>query len=260
MWVNHTISTQLRFDSVIDPLAQTGGYHWSHIANLASILKRGLLSRNSVIEQGLKFSDPSIQTIQTRRSTLEVYIGGSAIHDYANLLWHPRNAGTFRVIKENGIGNVVIAEYDAAVQNLPGTVATHRWAPDVLPYRLPSQGQILGERKLHSDMYSERFPGWDLRSWYSDETDEFGNRIKNSLKSSFLQAELLIPKQIPSDYISRLYVGTEEAAHDVLAILRRAADSGWIPHSIAIIVCEDLFFTYRPGASYFKPSASNKTE
>jgi len=252
MWVQHNIVLQERFVQSVDPLAETGGYHWAHFDNLASILKNNLLSRNEVVRQQLRFTDPSIATVQDRRSSTEVFIGGPTLHDYANLLWHPRNKGTYKVIQDHH-ESIVICDYRVEVLDLPGAIATSMWAPAVLPYRLPSEGFIPDVRERHTNYYESHFQGWDMVYWTNEEQDEFGNHASNKHKSYFLQAEVLVPTQIPSDLIGRIFVPTEDAGQRVLALLNQLATTGWIPHPITIVVCPSLFFAkFRPSLAFGK--------
>lgn len=253
MWVQHKLVYQERFVQSVDPLADTGGYHWGLFVNLESILKNNLLSRNEVVRRQLRFADPSIATVQDRRSSTEALAGGPKLHDYANLLWHPRNKGLYRVIQENHESNVIVCEYRVEALELPGAIATSMWAPAVLPYRLPSEGFIPDVRERHRNYYESHFQGWNMMYWTNEEQDEFGSHSSNKWKSYFLQAEVLIPTQIPSGLISKIFVANEDAGQRVLALLNQLAITGWIPHPITIVVCPSLFFGKpRPGLAFGK--------
>lgn len=66
-------------------------YNITHIDNLHSILRKGILSHNRVNKLGLdceKIWDSSVQKIRESKRVPS----GNKLHDYANLYFNPRNA------------------------------------------------------------------------------------------------------------------------------------------------------------------------
>ena len=75
---------------IINNIPYDGFYHLTHISNLKSILKHGILSRNILIEQGIILKDISNSDIQNKRMRPEA-IYGRMIHDYVPLYINPKN-------------------------------------------------------------------------------------------------------------------------------------------------------------------------
>jgi hypothetical protein len=235
------------FHQPVDPLAMTGGYHWGSISNVASILLHGLLSHNEVHSRGLVHLDLSQSEVQARRLNLALYRGGPPLHEFANLCWHPRNAALFRVVKNSNPDQLVVTEYSMQVLALPGTRAIPQHAASgVLPFSQAHYGQVGWARQSHQTLIEQNFPEWDLRSWQGGGVDMWGEPTNtNALKKSLLQAEVLVPHQIPSEYITRFWVRSPLVPELLNAQLVIAAEQGWKPRPISMVVCPDLFFQAR---------------
>ena len=235
---------QQRFTQSRDPLAVVGGYHWGPIANLASILQLGLLSHNEVHKQNLSHVDLSQAEVQSRRANLSLYRGGPPLHDYANLSWHPRNAALLRVVSNADSIGLVVTEFGPEVLSIPGARAVPQHAVSgVLPYANASLGQIWWARQRHLELIQANFPDWDLNSWRGGGVDMWGEPTDtNALKKSLLQAEVLLPARISSEYIRRFYVKSPAAVQLVLAAVATATAASWTPRPIPIVVCGHLFF------------------
>lgn len=235
------------FHQPIDPLTETGGYHWGPIENLASILLHGLLSHNEVHSRGLAHIDLSQSEVQARRANLSLYRGGPSLHQFANLSWHPRNAALFRVVKKNNSNQLLVTEYSNLILQFPNTRAVPEHAVSgLIPYRRANHGQVWWARQTHRAMIQQHFPDWDLRSWQGSGVDMWGEPTNtNALKKSLLQAEVLVPRQIPSRYISRFWIRSSSAAEPLRAQLAQAVEQGWEMRAIPIVVCPDLFFQAR---------------
>jgi hypothetical protein len=233
-----------RFVHLNDPLETVGGYHWGPIDNLASILKFGLLSHNEVRKQNLPHVDLSQAEVQNKRAVLSLYRGGPPLHDYANLSWHPRNAALYKVVMSLTAIDLVVTEFGPEIFQLPQIRAVPQHAVSgVLPYAHSSHGQLWWARQQHLDLIQSNFPDWDLDSWRGDGVDMWGQpTYTNALKKSLLQAEVLVPERIGSEFIQRFYVKSPEAAQLVLAAVATATAGGWTPRTIPIVVCGHLFF------------------
>lgn len=70
-------------------------YHMTHIQNLASILKNGLLAKSALVRNGVAIVDISDSAVQARRDRIEpVY--KRCIHEYVPFYLSPRNPMLFR--------------------------------------------------------------------------------------------------------------------------------------------------------------------
>jgi hypothetical protein len=235
------------FHQPVDPLAETGGSHWGSLSNVASILLHGLLSHKEVHSRGLTHVDLSHSEVQLRRSHLALYRGGPSLHEFANLSWHPRNAALFLVVKTSNPDQLVVTEYSRQVLALPRTRAIPQHAASgVLPYSQAHYGQVGWARQSHQKLIEQNFPEWDLRSWQGSGVDMWGEPTNtNALKKSLLQAEVLVPHRIPSEYITRFWVRSPLVPELLKGQLVIAAEQGWKPRPISMVVCPDLFFQAR---------------
>lgn len=74
-------------------------YHFTHIDNLESILKHGLLSKNEKIKIGLIHRDISYEEIQERRFSTKVTCGNcGCVHDYVPFYFCRRSPMLFAVV------------------------------------------------------------------------------------------------------------------------------------------------------------------
>lgn len=240
------ITEQSRFSQSDDPLDSVGGYHWGATANLSSILLLGLLSHNQVHARQIEHVDLSLAEVQNKRAGLTLYRGGPPLHDYANLCWHPRNPALLKVVTAPSVDRdkLVVLEFGVGVLGLPNVraVAKHA-ASGVLPYRNAHHGQVWWAREQHRQAIQESFPEWDLDSWRGGGVDMWGEPTDtNKLKMNLLQAEVLVPNSIPSRFVERVWVRSNEAALLVQAQIDQAVAAGWPSRVIPIVVCGHLFF------------------
>ena len=67
-------------------------YHMTHLENLESILQNGLLSTNEKDRLGIDHKNIANQSIQTRRSVMNVACGPEGtVHDYVPFYFAPRS-------------------------------------------------------------------------------------------------------------------------------------------------------------------------
>lgn len=71
-------------------------YHMTHISNLASIIKYGLLSHNVAHRLNLIQSDISDPDVQSIRASLKDKIYNRSLHEYVPLYFSPRNPMLYR--------------------------------------------------------------------------------------------------------------------------------------------------------------------
>jgi ssDNA thymidine ADP-ribosyltransferase, DarT len=161
------------------------------IENLASILKRGILSHNRA--ERIRHSSVASEDVQRwrRRKRLP---GGLPLHDYANLYFHARNAMMSYLLYGPGQHHqdLVVLRVFPEVLDLPNTVVTdgNSAAPATRFYPSPE-----GLRQLDAKLIF-------ARSW----TDEKGWAIPEAKRARM--AEVLVPNLVPSRYIRGCYVDT----------------------------------------------------
>lgn len=62
-------------------------FHITHVCNVPSIMKDGLLSHNLVVQRGISYKDISNAGVQQKRSCRRVH--GRGLHDYVPMFANP---------------------------------------------------------------------------------------------------------------------------------------------------------------------------
>lgn len=160
------------------------------IANVASILKYGLLSHNraeKVLHRSVAMSE-----IQDKR-TRKVVPGGRPLHDYVNLYFHARNPMLYKRQAEHQ--TLCVLRISAAVLDSSGVVITDGNAASQYTAFYPSPAGL--ERLSREDVFAERWTDPDpIVQWR---------------KKSAKCAEVLVPDRIAPNEILGAYVSCEQA-------------------------------------------------
>ena len=157
------------------------------IANVGSILDRGILCHASAarVEHG-SIADQSVQAL---RSGVRVP-GGGRLHGYANLYLNARNAMLYRrAIHEGRIDNLCVMGVAIEVLDFPGVMIADRNAASRIV------------RFYEVDKGLAALSKWEL----------FANDWENDLHRSRMQAEVLVPGAVGSEYLTRAHVGSDIA-------------------------------------------------
>lgn len=189
-------------------------YYIAPVANLESILRRGVLSHAVVERKSLQTDavyDSSIVARRGERRTPD----GKALWDFANFYFNPRNAILYRVHRAERRDVVVLLMrrqlLDSGKYISVGNAASQQ--SKILPVK---EGLV----KIQSDAVMEK-----LRAnvWNEDE----GKRL--------MMSELLVPDSAAPGYIQSIYVPTAEKAKEVRNLLELPPGVDAIPHP-------DMFF------------------
>ena len=84
-----------------------GLFYITHIDNIESILKHGILSHNLANEMNFEKVDISNQTVNARRNRFETTLGGN-IHDFAPLYFNHKNPMLYTLCKNKDKNNLVL--------------------------------------------------------------------------------------------------------------------------------------------------------
>lgn len=82
-------------------------FYITHLDNLPSILKMGILSHARIEEAGIEFTPIYDEDIISIRKGKEVP-GGESLWSFANLYFNPRNPMLYRVVCEKSIKNLAV--------------------------------------------------------------------------------------------------------------------------------------------------------
>ncbi|MBI4648007.1 MAG: DUF4433 domain-containing protein [Bacteroidia bacterium] len=189
-------------------------FYITHIDNIASILKYGILSHSQIEESKIPFTkiyDSQIVLSRQNRHTPDT----KSLWEYANLYLQARNPMLYRVLCEKDASEIAVIGIDRSVMTIPcsffsaGNAASNLSA--IIPIR--DSGNAFKEVKNSID-----------RQWWKEED---GSKRK-------IMAECLIPNQIPPDYLRTIYVSDDSNAEKLKQLT--------IGNKILIIPEPQLFF------------------
>ena len=191
-------------------------YYMTHVDNLKSILKSGILSRNRVQGFPFKIFHPKQKSIhdegiiQRRKDRL---FKEKSLWSYVNLYFQIRNSMLYRVIKRYGASNIVILQINSDIikGNDIGIADGNAASYETRLFKDINKGLRSLDRKVFSK-----------RSWKGHD----GLERK-------MMAELLVYDHVPKEKIIAIYVANEEDADQI-----RKKITG----SLNVIPDKDMFF------------------
>ena len=155
------------------------------IANVPSILERGILSHNRA--RRVEHIDVAAPEVQDRRAEV-VVPGGRRLHDYANLYFDARNPMMSR--RRARHAELCVLRVSCDVLDLPGVVVTDGNASSgYIRFGAAADGLEFIDRELV------------FATWWTD-ADPFEQMRKKSARC----AEVLVPHNVPAEYIMGAYV------------------------------------------------------
>ncbi|MCD7949428.1 MAG: DUF4433 domain-containing protein [Erysipelotrichaceae bacterium] len=183
-----TISSQFReFDYL---------YNITSINNVMSILQNGLLCKNMILNQSMKFNDISNSSVQNRRNN--IYIDDQLqLHDFANVYFNPRNAMLYYLIRQDLINEICILQIKKTILDLPHTIVTNQNAAVAIGTRFMTVEEAHKPGALNYDNIYRY-------SWYSQDPLE-----KDKFKKQMM-AEVLVYNKIPPEYIACINVPNQK--------------------------------------------------
>ena len=165
-----------------------GLYHMTHINNLASIIKNGLLSHTNARKDGFMKVDIANKDVNDRRSHSEP-IHNRPIHDYAPLYFNPHNPMLY--VRKDQQESIVIIEFSPTVFLKDGVIFSDGNAA------VHTTATYSCKTTFYSDLNDLSKLNWDCihNDYWNDYAD--GKRIKC--------AEVLVPDVIERQYIKRIH-------------------------------------------------------
>ncbi|MHC4399147.1 MAG: DarT ssDNA thymidine ADP-ribosyltransferase family protein [Planctomycetota bacterium] len=163
-----------------------GLFYITHVDNLGSIVKRGILAHSVVERERVSFTPIYDKNIVARRREKTVPAGAS-LWDYANLYFQPRNPMMYRVICEKDKANIAVVSVRRDVLTLPEA--------------LVSDGNAANEPTLfypatEGMKHIEKQWGIIQNDWWR--TDD-GSKRK-------IMSECLVPDRVPPELLDTVYV------------------------------------------------------
>ncbi|OIR24955.1 DarT ssDNA thymidine ADP-ribosyltransferase family protein [Bathymodiolus thermophilus thioautotrophic gill symbiont] len=157
-------------------------FHMTHIDNLRTILKNGLLPHNNPYKK----IDISNQSVNQKRNKIKAVYENN-LHDYVPFYFNCRNAMLYKTQKEFG-KNIIILLFKKDIMLENGTVFTNKNAAT-------KDVKFTNDIK---DLLNNDFINWDdvnAKSWNND-----GNNLDKHLKQTMM-AEILLLNGVDSDRI-----------------------------------------------------------
>ncbi len=164
-------------------------YYITHINNLASILRHGILSHQQMGTRRLPFEavyNPEIVANRALRQTPS----GKSLWEYANVYFQPRNPMLYKVVSEVDRQNVVILGVKPQILETKGAFISLGNAAVPLS---PILDVKHGVQAIHREFWPRLNNDW----W----------KIEDGTKRKIM-AECLIPDVIPPIEIHTIYVAT----------------------------------------------------
>lgn len=167
-------------------------YFITHIDNMKSIMRHGIVSRNFAKKKMLNFSDISEEGVQSRRSGKKVPGTNKVLHDYANLYFDAHNPMLSARRSKND--ELCVLRIKSDVLDLNDVIVTDKNAARECWFKTVAEGLPF----LDKDEVYATF-------WLNDDYWE-QERLKG-IKC----AEVLVPNEISAKYIVGVYVANQAA-------------------------------------------------
>ena len=170
-------------------------YYITHIDNLPSIFKRGILSHERIEAESGQFipmfkGRTDARNNIVKRGKIKPHNGGKNLLSYANLLFQPRNPMMYRAIFETGKDKLAVLEVADTVLNEQGIIIADGNAIDELTQFYPS---IQGLKKLQQQ-------GKVIQSEWWKKSD--GSKRK-------IMAECLVPDYVKPEHIRSVVIADD---------------------------------------------------
>jgi O-acetyl-ADP-ribose deacetylase (regulator of RNase III) len=179
--------------------AVKGLFYITHVDNVGSIVKRGILAHSVVEREGVAFTPIYDTDIVAWRRTKTVP-GGASLWAYANLYFQPRNPMLFRVMCEKEKADIAIVSVRPDALTLPGALVTDGNAANSPTLFFP-----VAEGMKHIDRQ------WGVIQndwWRSDD----GSKRK-------IMSECLVPERVPPDLVDTVYVPDHECVDNARRLI-----------------------------------------
>lgn len=173
-------------------------YYITHIDNLPSILERGILSYERVINENIRYTPIYDEQIVSKRKEIKAP-NDKSLWSFANLYFKAQNAMLFRVICEKKLDEIVVLGIRKDVLKLPDVYITTGNAASLNSKILPASqlGQV--KREIMEIL--------KMNYW----REEDGSKRRT-------MAECLIPNYVPPEYIQAIYCAGYDVMYKVDAI------------------------------------------
>ncbi len=200
-------------------------YHFTHIENLESIVKNGLLSINTMTQLGLNHVNVASESIQQRRSEMDVTCTpGGKIHDYVPFYFTSINPMLLSIINSKIIDQPFIIFIAIHIDKIleDNVVFTDASANTTKPPNFYSDPKNL--TKLDWEAI-------ESKRWGTKDSDELHRRM----------SEVLVYEKVTLDWIDSIIVWNEPLKDITIQIFK---DNGLTPPNISYDPFHDKHFYF----------------
>ena len=180
-------------------------FHFTHIKNLESIVKNGLLSTNKKNELGITHVNLASESIQLRRSEMDVTcLPNRKIHDYVPFYFTARNPMLLGVLNRKNIDQPLIIYIAVSIDKIleNNVVFTDASANTVIPPNFYNDPKYLNQLD------------WDLinsQTWATTDKDKLHKRM----------AEILVLDKMPIDWISKIVIYHDVVKKEIVKVYKK---------------------------------------
>ncbi|TXE15675.1 DUF4433 domain-containing protein [Psychroflexus gondwanensis] len=193
------ISQRKKLDtSLLNKIPFGGLFHITHIDNVPSILKYGILSHNKAHQSGIVKIDISNQTVNQRRDRIEPDLDGN-IHDFTPLYFNHKNPMMFALCKQKEKKDLVLIRVNPHI-----LLSTKVYFSD--------GNASVKSTRFYNDLSDFNKLNWDLLNAGSWNDYEFGIKEGRRLRCS----EVLVKNKIPKQFINDIFVYDQNSLDKIL--------------------------------------------
>lgn len=180
-------------------------YHFTHLSNIESIVKEGILSTNEKQKRKINHTDLANENIQMRRSNMDVPCKPyGKIHDYVPFYFASTNPMLLSVLNRKNIDQPLVVFIAISIDKLlnDNVIFTNASANTTIAPEFFDNPEDL--EKLNWELI-------DSKKWGTSNKDELHARM----------AEVLIYNKVPIEYIDTFYVYNDYAKEEIKEIYKR---------------------------------------
>ncbi len=200
----------------------TGLFYITHIDNIPSILRKGILSHERMLNENIPYTPIYNEQIVTNRRNI-VAPDGRSLWNFANLYFQPRNPMLYRVLHEKQTNEVAIIAMQPIILERPDIYVSNGSAAH-------SASDIL---------HAIEFKKEQRQIFRNTVNVEWWNDLNGSKRK--IMAECLVPDMVNPDLIQAIYVGNRNA--------RERVEAGNPSLMLPIITEPNMFFLPSRGFS-----------
>lgn len=175
-------------------------YYITHIDNVPSILKHGILCHQIIEEESIAFTPIYNKDIVSRRAQ-RLVSSGKNLWAFANLYFKARNPMLYKVAHDKPLDEIVVLGIRRDAMNIKGALIADGNAAN-------SPTTIIPRSKIEKVQLDEIIENTQKEWW----NQEDGSKRK-------IMAECLVPERIASDYIDTIYTPNLNAKDKLESIL-----------------------------------------